>query len=78
MATNRPQSDVVAISATVPRAVVAEVRARYAKRNFSEFVARALAHELVREAQDAYLTASEDERPLDEELYHTFRSLLRS
>jgi hypothetical protein len=76
-ATVRAEADFVAISATVPREVVAEARSRYAKRNFSEFVARAMARELVREGQTAYVAAAELERPMDEALYETFSKLLR-
>jgi hypothetical protein len=75
--TARAEADFVAISATVPRAVAAEARARYAKRNFSDFVARAMARELVREGQTAYIAAAELERPIDEALYETFSRLLR-
>lgn len=52
-------SDYEAISATVPSAIVTAVRARTAKRDFSRFVATALARELTREARTEYLEHAE-------------------
>ncbi len=52
------------ISATVPSAIVQEVRKLTGKRGFSRFVATALAHELQRRAMDEFLAHAEATSPV--------------
>ncbi|HZO93239.1 MAG TPA: hypothetical protein VFB22_05675 [Candidatus Baltobacteraceae bacterium] len=64
------------ISVTVPRRIVHEAKSRHPRGEFSEFVARAMARELVREAQEAYLEQAEKVTPSNDAVYREFLSLL--
>ncbi len=64
------------ISVTVPRRIVHEAKSRHPRGEFSEFVARAMARELVREAQEAYLEQAENVTPSNDDVYREFLSLL--
>ncbi len=65
-----------AISATVPRRIVHEAKSRHPRGEFSEFVARAMARELVREAQEAYLEQAEKDARPNDAVYREFLNLL--
>jgi hypothetical protein len=57
------------IAASVPRALTVAIRAKVGKREFSRFVARALARELVDESRAAYVASYEkDHGPVDSQL----------
>jgi hypothetical protein len=57
------------IAASVPRALTAAIRAKIGKREFSRFVGRALARELVDQNRAAYVISYEkDHGPLDPQL----------
>jgi hypothetical protein len=57
------------IAASVPSALAAAIRKRVGKREFSAFVGRALAHELVDQNRAAYVESFEKEHgPIDAEL----------
>jgi hypothetical protein len=57
------------VAASVPRALTAAIRAKVGKREFSRFVGRALARELVDQNRAAYVTSFEkDHGPLDSQL----------
>src|SRR5271168_3151991 len=57
------------IAASVPRALTAAIRAKIDKREFSRFVGRALARELVDQNRAAYVISHEkDHGPLDPQL----------
>jgi hypothetical protein len=57
------------VAASVPRALTAAIRAKVGKREFSRFVGRALARELVDQNRAAYVTSFEkDHAPLDPQL----------
>lgn len=60
------ESKYEAISATVPTSIVSAVRARTTKRDFSRFVATALARELTRQARTDFLEHVEIDRPIDD------------
>jgi len=65
------------IAASVPRALAAAIRERIGKREFSRFVGRALARELVDQNRAAYVVSFErDHGPLDPELTARLESLL--
>jgi hypothetical protein len=54
------------VSATVPRSIVDEARLCFSKRDFSKFVSRAMARELVRIAREEYVEEAEKIRPVDD------------
>jgi hypothetical protein len=57
------------VAASVPRALTAAIRAKVGKREFSRFVGRALARELVDQNRAAYVASFEkDHGPLDPQL----------
>jgi hypothetical protein len=57
------------VAASVPRALAAAIRAQIGKREFSRFVERALARELVDQNRAAYVASFEkDHGPLDPHL----------
>jgi hypothetical protein len=57
------------VAASVPRALTAAIRAKVGKRQFSRFVARALARELVDQNRAAYVASFEkDHGPVDPQL----------
>ena len=57
------------IAASVPRALTEAVRAKVGKREFSSFVARAMARELLDQNRAAYVTSYEkDHGPIDPQL----------
>jgi hypothetical protein len=57
------------VAASVPRALTAAIRAKVGKREFSRFVARALARELVDQNRAAYVFSHEkDHGPIDPQL----------
>src|ERR1700722_6998538 len=57
------------VAASVPRALTAAIRAKVGKREFSRFVARALARELVDQNRAAYIISYEkDHGPIDAQL----------
>lgn len=57
------------IAASVPRALTEAVRAKVGKREFSSFVARAMARELIDQNRAAYVTSyEEDHGPIDPQL----------
>jgi hypothetical protein len=65
------------IAASVPRALTAAIRARVGKREFSRFVGRALARELVDQNRAAYVVSFErDHGPLDSHLTARLEALL--
>lgn len=54
------------VAASVPRALTVAIRAKVGKREFSRFVARALARELVDQNRAAYVKSYEKDRgPID-------------
>jgi hypothetical protein len=57
------------VAASVPRALTAAIRAKVGKREFSSFVARAMARELVDQNRAAYVISYEkDHGPIDPQL----------
>jgi hypothetical protein len=57
------------VAASVPRALTAAIRAKVGKREFSRFVGRALARELVDQNRAAYVASFEkDHGPVDPQL----------
>ena len=57
------------VAASVPRALTAAIRAKVGKREFSRFVGRALARELVDQNRSAYVASfDKDHGPLDPQL----------
>ncbi len=57
------------VAASVPRALTVAIRAKVGKREFSRFVARALARELVDQNRAAYVVSYEkDHGPIDSQL----------
>jgi len=57
------------VAASVPRALTAAIRAKVGKREFSRFVGRALARELVDQNRAAYVASFEkDHGPIDQQL----------
>jgi len=57
------------VAASVPRALTEAVRAKVGKREFSRFVARAMARELLDQNRAAYVTSYEkDHGPIDPQL----------
>lgn len=65
------------IAASVPRALTIAIRAKIGKREFSRFVGRALARELVDQNRAAYVASYEtDHGPLDPKLTARLEALL--
>jgi hypothetical protein len=65
------------IAASVPRALTAAIRAKIGKREFSRFVGRALARELVDQNRAAYVASFErDHGPVDPQLTARLEALL--
>jgi hypothetical protein len=65
------------IAASVPRSLTAAIRARIGKREFSRFVGRALARELVDQNRAAYVASFEkDHGPIDPQLTARLEALL--
>jgi hypothetical protein len=65
------------IAASVPRALTAAIRAKIGKREFSRFVAQALARELVDQNRAAYVASFErDHGPVDPKLTARLEALL--
>ncbi|MGC2033368.1 MAG: hypothetical protein WA642_25355 [Steroidobacteraceae bacterium] len=57
------------VAASVPRALTTAIRAKVGKREFSRFVARALARELVDQNRAVYVSSYEkDHGPIDPQL----------
>jgi hypothetical protein len=64
------------VAASVPRALTAAIRAKVGKREFSRFVGRALARELVDQNRAAYVTSFEKNHgPLDPQLMARLEAL---
>ncbi len=64
------------VAASVPRALTAAIRAKVGKREFSSFVARAMARELVDQNRAVYVSSYEKEHgPIDEKLTASFEVL---
>jgi hypothetical protein len=64
------------VAASLPRALAAAIRAKVGKREFSRFVGRALARELVDQNRAAYLASFEkDHGPVDAELMARLEAL---
>lgn len=64
------------VAASVPRALTAAIKAKVGKREFSSFVARAMARELVDQNRAAYVSSYEKEHgPIDEKLTASFEVL---
>jgi hypothetical protein len=64
------------VAASVPRALTAAIRAKVGKREFSSFVARAMARELVDQNRAAYVNSYEKEHgPIDDKLTASFEAL---
>jgi hypothetical protein len=67
--TTRFAGPVQTVAASVPRALTEAVRAKVGKREFSRFVARAMARELLDRNRAAYVTSyEEDHGPIDPQL----------
>lgn len=65
------------IAASLPKELADAIRAQVGKREFSRFVARALARELVDRNRAAYVASFEaDQGPLDPELVASFEDVL--
>jgi hypothetical protein len=65
------------IAASVPRALTAAIRSKIGKREFSRFVGRALARELVDQNRAAYVASFEkDHGPIDSQLTARLEALL--
>jgi hypothetical protein len=64
------------VAASVPRGLAAAIRKKIGKREFSSFVARALARELVDQNRAAYVESFEQEQgPLDPQVTARFEAL---
>jgi hypothetical protein len=64
------------VAASVPRSLTAAIRARVGKREFSRFVGRALARELVDQNRAAYVASFEkDNGPIDPKLLARLETL---
>ncbi len=64
------------VAASVPRALTVAIRAKVGKREFSSFVARALARELVDQNRAAYVISYEKENgPIDPKLTSRLEAL---
>ncbi len=64
------------VAASVPRALTVAIRAKVGKREFSRFVARALARELVDQNRAAYVVSYEKQHgPIDSQLTDRLEAL---
>lgn len=64
------------VAASVPSELTAAIRAKVGKREFSRFVGRALARELVDQSRAAYVASfEEDHGPLDPRLTASLEAL---